>query len=92
MNKKELVAKIAGKTGQTQKSVNATLDSFFEFVGAALGTGESVRLSGFGTFETKTRAARTGKNPHTGEELEIPAMVVPVFKAGKKLKGKTSKI
>lgn len=63
---------------------------FCDLTGAAMKNGDSVRLLGFGTFETKTRAARVGKNSHTGEQIDIPASVVPVFKAGKQLKEKVN--
>ena len=91
MNKKDLVVQIAEKTGLTQRDVSSVLDSCFERIGAALEAGESVRLLGFGTFETKSRAARSGKNPRTGETVEIPATTLPVFKAGKNLKDIVSK-
>ncbi len=90
MNKKELVAQIAEQTGLTQKKVNEVLDTFFDLTGTALKNGDSIRLLGFGTFETKKRAARTGTNPRTGEQVDIPASVIPVFKAGKKLKEKVN--
>jgi len=91
MNKKEMIAQIAEKTGQTPKEVNITLDSFFELVATALEAGDNVRLVGFGTFTSKTRAARQGRNLRTGEIIEIPAATLPVFKAGKKLKNRANK-
>ena len=86
MNKTELVAAVAEKTGLTKKDaervINATVDTITE----NLVKGEKVQLSGFGTFELKDREARVGRNPHTKESVEIPATTVPVFKASKVLK------
>jgi len=90
MTKKELVAQIAGKTGLTRNKVNDVLNMFCDLTGTAMKNGERVRLLGFGTFETKERAARIGKNPQTGKKINIPASVVPVFKAGKHLKEKVN--
>ena len=90
MNKKELVVQIAEQTGLTQKKVNEVVDVFCDLTGTAMKNGDSVRLLGFGTFEIKTRAARVGKNPHTGEQINMPASVVPAFKAGKQLKEKVN--
>ena len=87
MNKAELVAKITEKTGlKAEKFVNA----FIETVSDALAEGDKVQLVGFGTFETRERAARNGHNPQTGGAVKIPAKTVPAFKAGKALKDKVN--
>ena len=86
MNKAELIAEVAVKTGlskkDSEKAVNAALDT----VTASLQSGEKVSLVGFGVFDVKEREARMGRNPKTKEEIEIPASCVPQFKAGKALK------
>ena len=87
MNKAELIAAIAAKTGDTKKVAEATVNAFVETVTDALVEGDKVQLVGFGTFETRERAARQGRNPRNPEEvIEIPASKAPVFKAGKGLK------
>lgn len=86
MNKTELVAAIAEKSGLSKKDSEAALSATVEAVTEALKAGEKVSLVGFGTFETRARAARVGKNPATGETIEIAACTVPAFKAGKALK------
>ena len=86
MNKTELVANIAENSGLTKKDAEKALGAFFESVQQALIEGDRVQLIGFGTFEVKERAARKGRNPQTGKEIEIPAAKSPVFKAGKALK------
>ena len=85
MNKADLVVAIAEKTNSTKKAEEA-LTAFTEVVTDALVKGDKVQLVGFGTFQTKTRAARKGKNPQTGAEIKIPACKAPAFKAGKALK------
>ncbi len=91
MNKTELIAEVSKKTGMSkkdaEKAVNATVDAITE----ALRAGDKVQLVGFGSFETKQREARMGRNPKTKEPIEIPASTVPVFKAGKALKDEVSK-
>ena len=86
MNKAELIAEVAVKTGlskkDSEKAVNAALDT----VTASLENGEKVQLVGFGVFDVKERGVRMGRNPKTKEEIEIPASRVPQFKAGKALK------
>ncbi len=86
MNKAELIAEVAVKTGlskkDSEKAVNAALDT----ITASLTNGEKVQLVGFGVFDIKERAARIGRNPRTKEEVEIAASRVPQFKAGKALK------
>ncbi len=86
MNKSELIAAIAAKTGETKKDAEATLNAFIDVVTEALVKGEKVQLVGFGSFEVRKRAARKGRNPQTKEEIKIPASKAPVFKAGKALK------
>ncbi|WP_238797016.1 HU family DNA-binding protein [Acinetobacter pittii] len=86
MNKSELIKHIASTASLTQAQATAALNAFESGVTKALATGEDVALIGFGTFTVKERAARTGRNPKTGEELQIAAAKVPSFKAGKTLK------
>lgn len=86
MNKQELLSAMAEKSGLTKKDSEAALSAFIESVQDALKGGEKVQLIGFGSFEVRDRAARTGKNPLTGETMEIPAAKVPAFKAGRALK------
>ena len=86
MNKSDLVAAIAAKTGDTKKSAEETLNAFVSVVTDALVKGDKVQLVGFGSFEVRKRAARKGRNPQTKEEIKIPASKAPVFKAGKALK------
>ena len=88
MKKAEFVALVAEKTGFSKKATEKTIDAVFEAMGDVMAAGDKVQISGFGTFETKTRAARTGHNPRTGEEIPIAEATVPVFKAGKGLKDK----
>ncbi|WP_027825547.1 HU family DNA-binding protein [Lactobacillus psittaci] len=85
-NKAELVAEVASKTKLTKKDVAATVDAVFASIQEELAKGEKVQLIGFGTFEVRNRAARKGRNPQTGVEIEIPASKVPAFKPGKALK------
>ena len=86
MNKTELVANVAEKAGLTKKDAEKALSAVIESVEEALVEGDKVQLIGFGTFEVKDRAARTGRNPQTGKEIKIAASRNPVFKAGKALK------
>ena len=86
MNKVELVTKMAEKSNLTKKEAALALDAFIESVEEALENREKVQLVGFGTFETRERAAREGRNPRTKEAITIPASTVPVFKAGKEVK------
>lgn len=91
MNKAELVDAMAKETNLTKKDVESVLNSFVNQVSGALAKKDKVQLVGFGTFETRKRAARTGRNPQTGEELKIKASTVPAFKPGKALKEKVNK-
>lgn len=86
MNKSELVAKIAGQTGLTKKDTTKFLEAFQDVVASELEHGGKVQLIGFGTFDVRERAARKGRNPQTNEVIDIPAIKVPAFKAGKALK------
>ena len=91
MNKTELIAVAAENAGMTKKDTERVLNAAIDAITLALVKGEKVQLSGFGTFETKTREARIGRNPHTKEAIEIPATRVPAFKASKALKDIVSK-
>lgn len=86
MNKTQLVDKIAQSADMSKASAGRVLDAFIEAVGDTLESGDQVALVGFGTFSVRTRAARTGRNPKTGEEIQIEEAKVPAFKAGKALK------
>lgn len=86
MKKAEFVAKIAEKSGLTRKQAEMAVAAFTQTVAEALKEGDKVQLTGFGTFEVKERPARSGRNPATGETIEIAASKAPVFKAGKGLK------
>ena len=85
-NKHELVESVAKATGLTKKDATAAVDAVFTSIEEALKNGEKVQLIGFGNFEVRDRAARKGRNPQTGAEIEIPASKVPAFKPGKALK------
>ncbi len=91
MNKAELVNAMATETGLSKKDTEATLNAFVNAVTKELSQKGKVQLVGFGTFETRERAARTGRNPQTGKELKIAASIVPAFKAGKALKDTVNK-
>ncbi len=86
MNKAELIAAIAAKAELSKKDADKALAAMLATVTEELKAKNKVQLIGFGTFETRQRAARKGKNPQTGAEVTIPAATVPVFKAGKALK------
>ncbi len=86
MNKTELVAALAAAAEVSKKDAEKVLNSFIAVVGDSLKKGDKVQLVGFGTFEARKRAARTGKNPQTKAAIKIPATTVPAFKAGKALK------
>ena len=91
MNKTELIAALASKTGFAKKDAEKALNAFADVVTEALTAGEKVQVVGFGSFEVKERPARTARNPRTGEEIEIDASKAPVFKAGKALKDTVNK-
>ena len=86
MNKTELIAAVAEKTGLSKKDSDAAVAAVVDAITESLVQGEKVQLVGFGSFEVKSRSARMGRNPQTKEQIEIPASKVPVFKAGKALK------
>ena len=86
MNKEELVKEISKKSKVTQKEANEVLSALIETVEKTVSKGKKVTLVGFGTFEPRKRAARTGRNPQTGATLKIAAKKVPAFSAGKKFK------
>ena len=86
MNKSELVSAIAKEADVTKEVAGSTLDATIEAVTKSLKKGDSVTLVGFGTFQVKERSAREGRNPKTGETIQIAASKVPSFKAGKGLK------
>ena len=86
MNKTDLVAAVAAKAELSKKDAEAAVAAVFASITDALADGDKVSLVGFGTFDVKERAARTGLNPRTKEKIEIPASKAPAFKAGKALK------
>ena len=86
MNKEELVKEVAKKAKVSQKQAADVLASLLETVEKTVSKCKKVTLVGFGTFEARKRAARTGRNPQTGSEIKIPAKTVPAFSAGKKFK------
>ena len=86
MNKEELVKEISKKTKLSQKVSSDVLSATLEIIQKTVAKGKKVTLVGFGTFEARKRAARTGRNPQTGKEIKIPAKTVPAFSAGKKFK------
>ena len=86
MNKREMADRLAVGTGLNKAAARDAVDGVFEAIGEALATGDEVRIAGFGTFSVKSRPARTGRNPRTGEPVSIAASKSPAFKAGKTLK------
>ena len=86
MSKSEIAGRVADRIGLSRSAAGDAVDAVFEAVGEALANGEEVRIVGFGTFGTRNRPARTGRNPRTGESLPIAASTAPVFKPGKALK------
>jgi DNA-binding protein HU-beta len=86
MKKSDLVDAIAGKAGTPKAQVQQMVDDVFELIAEGLSKGEKIDLRGFGTFSVRDSAARTGRNPQTGEPIAIPARRVPGFKPGKELK------
>ena len=91
MNKTELIAAVAEKTGMTRKDAATVVGATFDTIIASLQAGDKVQVSGFGNFEVKERGARVGRNPHTKEEIQIPATRLPAFKASKALKDSVAK-
>ena len=90
MNKKEMIERLAQKTGMTKADSQKALEGVLDVVFQELRSGNSVSLTGFGTFTVAERKPRTGRNPQTGAEINIPAAKVPKFKPGKKLKDAVS--
>jgi len=86
MNKADLIAALAEKNGVTKKEAEKSVSAVLDILEAALKAGDKVQIMGFGSFEVKSRAAKTGKNPATGAVIQIPASKAVVFKAGKSLK------
>ncbi len=86
MNKNQIIDNISENTGLTKKDVEAVVNGLFDEITTALQNKDKVQFVGFGTFETRERSSRSGRNPQTGETIEIPASTVPAFRAGNKLK------
>ena len=86
MTKDEMIALMADKSGITKKQASTAFEAFLDGVTTQLKKDEKISFSGFGTFSVSNRKARTGRNPQTGDAIQIPATKVPVFKAGKRLK------
>lgn len=86
MNKTELINSVAEAAGLTKKDATKAVEAVFDTIQSTLADGDKVQLIGFGNFEVRERAARKGRNPQSGEEIEIAASKVPAFKAGKALK------
>jgi len=86
MNKNDLIANVSDTTGVSRSDATRLIEATLDAITAALKQGDEVRLVGFGTFAVSHRAATTGRNPRTGEEIQIPAVKQPKFKAGKQLK------
>lgn len=86
MTKNEVITAVADRSGMTKKDTETIINTLGDIIRETLTKGEEVRFIGFGSFEVKERAARSGRNPQTGEEIAIPATKVPVFKCGKLLK------
>ena len=91
MNKAELINAVAETAGLSKKDTETVVNATIDVIAGALADGDKVQLVGFGAFEVKSRAERTGRNPKTKEEIKIPASKVPVFKPGKALKDTVSK-
>ena len=91
MNKAELISAVAANADVSKKEAEAVITATLDVITNALKEGEKVQMVGFGSFEVKKRAARVGRNPQTKEAVEIPASVVPGFKAGKALKDAVAK-
>mgnify|MGYP001170357234 FL=1 len=86
MNKNDLISSVAESSGLTKADAGRAVDGVFESIASALSSGDDVRIVGFGSFSVANRAASTGRNPRTGEEIQIPASKQPKFKAGAPLK------
>ena len=90
MNKSELVDAVAAATDSTKADAQASVDAVLDSIQSSLVSGDRVSLTGFGTFEVRQRAARTARNPQTGDTIQVKATQVPAFKAGKGLKDAVS--
>lgn len=90
MSKKVIVEAVAREAGMTQAAADKVVNAVLDAIGAELAKGEKVSFPGFGTFEVRERAARMGRNPQTGAEIQIAASKAPAFKAGSKLKERVS--
>ena len=90
MNKTELVEAVAAKTASTKAAAARAVEAVLEAIVESVAKGDSVAVIGFGTFESRKRAARTGKNPRTGAAIKIAAATVPAFRAGKAFKDKVA--
>jgi len=88
MRKADLTAEVAGRTSLTKTQARSAVNAVFEVIGDALTNGDTVSVIGFGTFATRSRAARTGRNPRTGESVAIAASKTPSFKAGQALRAR----
>ena len=86
MNKSDIADRLAARMGLSRPAAGSAVDAVFETIGEALAKNDEVRIAGFGTFSTKHRPARTGRNPRTGEAVSILASAAPAFRAGKALK------
>lgn len=86
MNKNELVSSVVEKTELTKKEAEIAVSAILSSIEEAMAKGDKIQLVGFGTFESKPRKAREGRNPQTGQTIQIPAAMVPIFKPGKSLK------
>ena len=86
MNKNDLISSVAEASGLTKADAGRAVDGVFDSIASALSSGDDVRIVGFGSFSVANRAASTGRNPRTGEEIQIPASKQPKFKAGAPLK------
>lgn len=91
MTKEDIVAMVARETGYSRQTVTDIIENTLANITFALSKGDKVKFSGFGVFEPKKRAARKGKNPHTNEDVLIPARILPVFRVGKHLKNAVEK-
>ncbi len=91
MTKSELIDRVAEQAGLSKKDAGAAVNGVFDAIQGALSNGESVQVTGFGTFEVRDRAARQGVKPGTSEKIQIPASKAPAFKAGKTLKDSVNK-
>lgn len=91
MTKKDLINAVSETSGVSKKDAAAVIDAVFAAITDSVASGDSIQLVGFGTFEARRREARTGRNPHTGEAINISAATVPAFKAGKAFKDAVNK-